>query len=86
MRELVKEKAPLVINITNKVTINDIANILSTIGASPIMTNDPREIEDLFNIAAQINSAVVLNIGTLNQEQIELMYKAAEIANEKELK
>ena len=36
----VREKAPLVHNITNYVTVNDCANILLACGASPIMSDD----------------------------------------------
>ena len=44
MLENVREKAPLVHNITNYVTVNDCANALLACGASPIMADDPREV------------------------------------------
>ena len=36
----VREKHPLVHNITNYVTVNDVANILLACGGSPIMADD----------------------------------------------
>ena len=62
-----KEKKPLVHSITNYVTVNDCANILLAIGASPIMADDFREAADITSIA----SALVINIGTLNEKTIE---------------
>ena len=36
---IVRQTKPLVHNITNYVTVNDVANILLAIGASPIMAD-----------------------------------------------
>ena len=36
----VREKSPLVHNITNYVTVNDVANVLLACGGSPIMSDD----------------------------------------------
>lgn len=73
-----KEKKPLIHNITNYVTVNDCANILLAIGASPIMADDIREAADITSIA----SALVINIGTLNERTIESMIKSGKKANE----
>ena len=62
----VKEKSPLTHCITNIVTVNDCANAVLAIGASPIMANEPEEMEEIINIA----SALVINIGTLHKSQI----------------
>lgn len=43
----VKEKSPLIHNITNYVTVNDCANILLACGASPIMADDKNEVEEI---------------------------------------
>lgn len=40
--EEVRKKMPLVHNITNYVTVNDVANILLACGGSPIMSDEPR--------------------------------------------
>ncbi|MDB2159445.1 hydroxyethylthiazole kinase [Clostridium butyricum] len=73
-----KNKKPLIHNITNYVTVNDCANILLAIGASPIMADDLKEAEDITSIA----SALVINIGTLNERTIESMIASGKKANE----
>ena len=40
-----RKKSPLVHNITNYVTVNDVANILLACGASPIMADDRNDVE-----------------------------------------
>ena len=42
----VRKSAPLVHNITNYVTVNDVANILLACGGSPIMSDEPEDVED----------------------------------------
>lgn len=74
----VRNKKPLVHNITNYVTVNDCANILLAIGASPIMADDIREAADI----TKISSALVINIGTLNERTIESMIASGKKANE----
>lgn len=74
----VRKKKPLVHNITNYVTVNDCANILLAIGASPIMADDIKEAEDI----TKISSALVINIGTLNERTIESMITSGKKANE----
>ena len=39
--ERVREKSPLVHNITNYVTVNDVANIILACKVSPIMSDEP---------------------------------------------
>lgn len=73
-----KNKKPLIHNITNYVTVNDCANILLAIGASPIMADDLKESADITSIA----SALVINIGTLNERTIESMIVSGKKANE----
>lgn len=74
----VKERGPLVHNITNYVTTNDCANIVLAIGGSPVMADAIEEVEEMVTIA----SALVINIGTLNSVQVESMIKAGKKANE----
>ncbi|MVX64698.1 hydroxyethylthiazole kinase [Clostridium chromiireducens] len=74
----VRNKKPLVHNITNYVTVNDCANILLGIGASPIMADDIKEAADI----TKISSALVINIGTLNERTIESMIVSGKKANE----
>lgn len=72
-----REKSPLVLNITNIVVSNYVANGLLSIGASPIMSNAIEEMDEL----PAICQALVINIGTLTSEQIEAMIKAGKCAN-----
>lgn len=69
----VRERSPLVHNITNYVVMNNTANALLAIGASPIMSHAPEEVEDMVGICG----ALVINIGTLSAHWIEAMNKAA---------
>lgn len=86
MTNRVSDFNPLVVNITNYVTINDIANILTYIGASPIMTFEKEESRDLLNIVKATGGALVINIGTINQLQKEQILEAVKIANELSIK
>ena len=74
----VREKKPLIHHITNYVTVNDCANIVLAIGASPIMADDIDEVEAI----TAISSALVLNIGTLNSRIVASMLAAGKKANE----
>lgn len=74
----VRKRSPLVHNITNYVTVNDVANIVLAIGASPIMADEVDEVEDITSICNGLN----INIGTLNKRTIPAMLKAGQKANE----
>lgn len=76
--ENVRAACPLIHHITNYVTVNDVANIVLAVGASPIMADDKAEAGDI----AAIASAVVLNIGTLNARTVESMLLAGRRANQ----
>ncbi|GAB6169520.1 hydroxyethylthiazole kinase [Clostridium carnis] len=73
----VKELNPLVLHYTNEVTINDCANITLALGASPLMSYSYEEVDEIVSIA----SAVVINIGTMNSNRLELFVKAGKAAN-----
>jgi hydroxyethylthiazole kinase len=73
----IRKTAPLVHNITNLVVMNSSANILLAIGASPVMAHCRAEIEEMTSLAG----ALVLNIGTLQEDWIESMIYAAKTAN-----
>lgn len=76
--ENVRKTTPLVHNITNYVTVNDVANVLLACGGSPIMSDEPEDVEDITSICGGLN----INIGTLNQRSIEGMFLAGAKANE----
>jgi len=62
----VREQAPLIHNITNFVVMNNTANALLAIGASPAMIHATDEVEDFVTVSR----ALVINIGTLYSEQV----------------
>ena len=76
--ENVRKNVPLVHNITNYVTVNDVANILLACGGSPIMSDEPEDVEDITSICGGLN----INIGTLHKSSIEGMVRAGKRANE----
>ena len=76
---LVRQRSPVVHNITNYVVMNTTANALLAIGASPVMAHAPEEVEDMVAIA----SALVINIGTLSEPWVGAMFKAAQRARQK---
>lgn len=75
--DLVRETNPLVHCITNYVTVNDCANALLAVGASPVMADDRAEVAEITSIA----QALLLNIGTLNRRTIASMKRATKTAN-----
>ena len=78
MFENVRQKSPLIHNITNYVTVNDCANMLLACGGSPIMADDPEDAVEITAICNGLN----INIGTLNQHTIPSMFAAGKRANE----
>jgi hydroxyethylthiazole kinase len=73
----VREKKPLIHNITNFVVMNYTANALLACGASPVMAHAAEEVEEMVSLAG----ALVLNIGTLTPGWVEVMLKAGKKAN-----
>lgn len=73
----VRSSCPLVHNITNYVTVNDVANAILACGASPIMSDDADDVEDITSICGGLN----INIGTLNKNTIPSMFLAGKKAN-----
>lgn len=76
---LVRQKSPLVHNITNYVVMNTTANALLAIGASPVMAHAIEEVKDMVAIA----SALVINMGTLSEKWVDAMLLAGIAAHEK---
>ena len=72
----VRTQSPLVHNITNYVVMNNSANALLAIGASPVMAHWVSEMEEMTAIAG----ALVLNIGTLDDKWIDGMLIAGKAA------
>ena len=72
----VGERGPLVHHITNYVVMNFTANVTLALGAQPVMAHAPQEMEEMQGFA----SALVLNIGTLEDAWIESMLLAGKAA------
>lgn len=77
MLENTRKFRPLIHCITNYVTVNDCANLLLACGASPIMSDDVAEVEEITSICSGLD----LNIGTLNHQTIPSMFLAGKKAN-----
>jgi hydroxyethylthiazole kinase len=77
----IRRKSPVVHNITNYVVMNNTANALLALGASPVMAHAEEEVEDMVNIAG----ALVVNIGTLSPHWIRAMLRALYQARERNI-
>ena len=77
----VRSKKPLVHNITNYVVMNNSANALLAIGASPVMAHWIEEMEEMTAIAG----ALVINIGTLDDKWIDGMLAAGKAAQRRSI-
>jgi hydroxyethylthiazole kinase len=75
LREL-RERKPLIHQITNYVVMNETANATLGLGALPVMAHAPQEVEEM----AAVAGALVLNIGTLSEHWIEAMILAGKAA------
>ena len=76
LRDL-RERKPLIHQITNYVVMNETANVTLAIGALPVMAHAIEEVEEMASAAG----ALVLNIGTLSRHWIDAMLLAGKAAN-----
>ena len=74
----IRERKPLVHQITNYVVMNETANATLALGALPVMAHAREEVEEMASLAA----ALVLNIGTLSPPWVEAMLGAGRVAND----
>jgi hydroxyethylthiazole kinase len=72
----IRERKPLVHQITNYVVMNETANATLALGALPVMAHAREEVEEMVGLA----SALVLNIGTLSEPWVESMLLAGAAA------
>jgi len=77
LREI-RDRKPLVHQITNYVVMNETANATLALGALPVMAHAQEEVAEMVRLAG----ALVLNIGTLSPPWIEAMLIAGAAANE----
>jgi hydroxyethylthiazole kinase len=75
---VIRERKPLVHNITNYVVMNETANAILALGALPVMAHAKDEVREMVGLAG----ALVLNIGTLSEDWVESMLLAGAAANE----
>src|SRR5262249_58700538 len=75
---VIRERRPLVHQITNYVVMNETANATLALGALPVMAHAREEVAEMVGLA----SALVLNIGTLSPHWIDAMLIAGSAANE----
>ena len=73
----IRERKPLVHQITNYVVMNETANATLALGALPVMAHAPQEVDEMASVAG----ALVLNIGTLSDHWIQGMMLAGAAAN-----
>lgn len=78
LRDIVMKQKPLIHCITNFVTVNDCANVVIATGASPIMANESREVEEI----TAMSQALLINTGTLTHKVLHSIVLAAKKANE----
>src|SRR3954464_2694536 len=72
-----RERKPLVHQITNYVVMNETANATLALGALPVMAHAREEVEEMVGLAG----ALVLNIGTLSPHWVDAMLAAGRAAN-----
>jgi hydroxyethylthiazole kinase len=73
----IRERKPLVHQITNYVVMNETANATLALGALPVMAHALEEVEEMASAAG----ALVLNIGTLSPPWVDAMVAAGRAAN-----
>jgi hydroxyethylthiazole kinase len=71
-----RERKPLVHQLTNYVVMNETANATLALGALPVMAHAPEEVEEM----AAAAGSLVLNIGTLSEHWVEAMLLAGKAA------
>jgi hydroxyethylthiazole kinase len=74
---ILRERRPLVHQITNYVVMNETANATLALGALPVMAHAPEEVAEMVSLAG----ALVLNIGTISSDWVESMLAAGWAAN-----
>jgi len=72
-----RAKNPIVFNVSNFVTVQDVANGINAIGASPIMSEEVAEADEMVGLAG----AVCLNLGAVTSTQITQIRAVGQSAN-----
>lgn len=72
MIQAIKNQNPLIHHITNFVSANLCANITLALGASPLMADEEDEMSEI----AELSSALLVNLGTLNYRTLDSAIEA----------
>lgn len=75
----IEAKPPLVHCLTHPISINDMANMILAVGASPIMAVYPEEVAEITGAA----DSLVINIGNIDEARIKSIFFAGEAAQNK---
>lgn len=76
MLNKIKKQKPLIHCITNPISINQCANAVLALGASPIMAEHPNEVSEITKTA----DALLLNIGNITDVRMKSIKRSAETA------
>lgn len=77
----VRANEPLIHCMTHAITMNDSANAILAVGASPTMASHPKEVEEITAAA----DSLVVNLGNINEERLQAMKIAGARAHALEL-
>ncbi|MFT8387658.1 MAG: hydroxyethylthiazole kinase [Lentilactobacillus hilgardii] len=73
-----REKNPIAFNISNFVTVQDVANGINALGASPIMSEEKNEAEAMVKMA----NSVTINLGAFTEQQLTQIDTVMTFANQ----
>lgn len=73
----VRENAPIIHSISNFITANDVANVLLAVGASPIMAQEIKEMEEISILSRALN----INMGAIDENKLRLILEAGKMYN-----
>ncbi len=76
--EAIREREPLIQQLTNEVTKNDLANVTLSWGALPVMADAPGEAPEM----AELAGGILLNTGRMTDSNVEALHAAGKRANE----
>lgn len=75
--DTLRKKNPIAFNISNFVTVQDVANGINALGASPIMSEEKNEAEPMVQMA----DSVTINLGAFTEGQLDQISAVTAFAN-----
>lgn len=81
LREMVKQKAPLIHFLTNAISMNDCANVILGLGGKPIMAEHPLEVEEI----TSVSGALAVNLGNISDSRMVAMRRSSLLAHRKQI-